>query len=237
MSVQKVIPGMGLLVWSGFLGWIWLSGNVGDYAGNRTQWVVPTGAIVLGLAALGYFGVAALRLRGSARGRGDALGLVILLVPVVAIAAVPKAELGAYAAGKKSGAAAQPSSKQPVMAPKTGPLTLVDLNYASQYDDAAASVGVVAGRRVAVTGFVTHPEGQPPGTFAVTRFGIACCIADAEPFSAQIDPKRAGARAYEDDTWVTVSGTTVERGRRVLVVADRILRVDPPKNRYFSYSF
>ena len=41
-----------LLVWSGFLTWLMVSGEVYRYIGARTRWVVVFGALILALAAL-----------------------------------------------------------------------------------------------------------------------------------------------------------------------------------------
>lgn len=218
---------LALLAWSGFLFHLWFSGEHVRYVGVRTWWVVPFGAIALGLA-----GVAALVSWRKREAPGFTLvGAAILIFPVaVAVVAAPHA-LGSYAASRKAPPPLAPHAQQNVPVKRSG-LTMKDLQYATQYDDNARAFGVVPGTKAEALGFVTHPKGEPPSTFALTRFYIWCCVADAEPFSAQIDATALPRSDYPDDTWLRVDGVTRQRGRRIVLVARTIESVDRPKNPY-----
>jgi uncharacterized repeat protein (TIGR03943 family) len=210
-----------LAAWSAFLSHLWLSGDVVRYVGARTAWIVPVGAVALAAVA-----VAELSGRRPLL-RSDLTGAAVLTLPLLAVALTPDAELGAWAAKRRAphpppAAAGRPSP------PVKHHLSIKDLHYATQYDDTARSLGVVAGTRVDVTGFVTHPARRPAGTFAVTRFVIWCCLADAEAFSAEVD----GGRDYPDDTWLHVTGRTARHGRRMVVAATRVVRVPRPSSPY-----
>jgi putative membrane protein len=117
---------------------------------------------------------------------------------------------------------------------RDGKPTITGLHYATQYDDTAWGMGIKAGMDVDVSGFVTHPRGSRAGTFAVTRFVISCCVADARAYSAQLDARKLQPSSYADNTWLRVVGRTVTRGHRLLVLPSRIERIPAPKSPYLS---
>ena len=219
-----------LLAWSGFLLHLWLSGDLTRYVGARTEWVVPFGAVALGLAAFGS--LVSIRRSHGRPSLAQALAPAIVLIPLVAVALAPSAELGAYAAAKKfpppPPVAAASAPLHHVVHPKQGKLTFMDLQTATQYDDTAWSVGVVAGMPVDLTGFVTHPKGSPPGTFGLTRFVIWCCLADALADTAQVK----SSADYPDDTWLHVRGETRKNAKRIVVVPATVDRVGKPSDPY-----
>lgn len=220
------------LAWSAFLAWLWLSGGVARYVGARTSWVVVFGAVALGLVGLSQL-LGAFRSRTGRRLRpGEALGALVLLLPVLVVLAAPHAELGAYAASKRTASAPAPSKK--VFPPPKSKLTFSDLHYASQFVDQSRSFGAVPGTHVDISGFVTHPSTGARGTFAVTRFYIFCCIADAEAFSAQIDATKLAPSDYPNDQWLHIVGVTALHGRKLIVVASRIGRVPKPSKPYLT---
>jgi len=231
---RRLVHALPLLAWSGFLAWLWLSGSVVRYVGPRTSWVVPFGAVVLGLVGLAQLFALCRRRHPDGRlRRSEALGALVLVLPVIAVLAAPTAELGAYAARKK--APLPPArSASGRSAPIKHTLTMSDLQYATQYDDNARSVGAVAGTHVDIAGFVTHPNGGPTGTFAVTRFFIWCCIADAKAYSAQIDARDLRRSSYPDNTWLRVVGTTAQRGRRLIVEATAVTQIPRPRSPYLT---
>ena len=88
-----------LVCWAGFFAWLWITGETLRYLGPRTQWLVPFGALALGVAALAYAkSTASARNRPSA---GETLGLAALLVPIVLGMLLVNTQLGALAASKK----------------------------------------------------------------------------------------------------------------------------------------
>jgi uncharacterized repeat protein (TIGR03943 family) len=85
---------------------------------------------------------------------------------------------------------------------------------------------------VDLTGFVSDGEGGPEGTFALSRFYVSCCAADAIPYTAAVDPEEAGVGAYDRDTWLHVEGVLERRGDDIVVVAEAIEPADEPDDPY-----
>jgi uncharacterized repeat protein (TIGR03943 family) len=213
------------LTWSAFLFRLWWSGDLVRYVGSLTAWVVPAGAVIFALVAI----ASAVRIRDARPGSWSAP--LLLMAPLAFVALAPSAELGAYAAAKKLAPAPPVASAKPAPL-KKGPLGVYDLHYVTQVDDAAAAMGIAPGMRVDVTGFVSHPKGNAHGTFAITRFVILCCIADAEAYQAQVDASGLARSDYEDDTWLRVQGTVAVSGKRLVVRASRVEEVQQPRDPY-----
>ena len=176
-----------VVAWAGFFLWLWIGDGMTRYLGPRTYWVVPFGAITLTLVALGQ--LRGMRSRGDARRlRGvDVVGAGLLLLPLVAVATVPSADLGSLAASRKAtGGISAPR-------PDTGSArvedpSFIDIRYAEQSDRYARVTGVDDGRQVELVGFVTKEPEATGDTFELTRFYISCCAADAIPHSVTVDP-------------------------------------------------
>ena len=207
-----------LLAWAGFFAWLWVTGETSRYLGARTSWVVPFGAVVVGLASLAqaFFLV---RRRGEGPeplSRPEATGAILMLAPLLAVALVPRAELGSFALSRKLVNRQAPS----VASTQAG-------GQPAQGADAkpAKATGEI--------GFVSHLPSTPPGMFELTRFQIACCVADAVPVSFTVDPGRLPAD-YPSETWLKVSGTWSRSGERIVLAADRIERVKRPNNPYIG---
>jgi len=90
------------------------------------------------------------------------------------------------------------------------------------------------GRKITTLGMVYRDETVPPGHFLVFRFMIICCAADAMPAGALVFGGEADS--LEQDTWVSVEGVLglKQVGDLIfpLIQADRITRIDPPKDPY-----
>ena len=217
-----------LAAWTGFFAWLWASGEVSRYLGPRTRWVVPFGIVALGGAALAQAG-ALRRPAGRRLSAGEAVGLGVLLVPLLAVAAVPAPALGSLAASKKATGAIALGS---LAAPATEPgreISFIDIHYASRSQEYANAAGISEVTEVRLLGFVTTPEDAPQGTFEITRFYVSCCAADGVPYSATVvdaaqDPPR--------DTWVEVTGTLSRRDGEYVVVAERVERKPEPEDPY-----
>ncbi|MDQ3951993.1 MAG: TIGR03943 family protein [Actinomycetota bacterium] len=227
---RRIARGAVLACWAAFFAWLHVSGEKTRYLGPRTYWVVVFGAIVLGAAALAHFVTARRAAARKLEGR-DAAGIATLLVPLLAVAAVPSAQLGALAASRKTagaGAAAVGAIAPP--APAAGEaLSFASIHYASESEMYAAEAGIAEGMEVELTGFVTHPQGLPPGTLGLTRFQVSCCAADAVPFTVPlvIDPASRG-----DDTWLRVSGHLASRDGTFAIEPDHVTVVDAPADPY-----
>jgi putative membrane protein len=219
-----------LVLWTGFFGYLWIGREAARYLGPRTQWVVEFGAVALGLVTLAY-GVM-LRSSGTARrlSLGESLGLLVLLVPFVAVLLVPNAELGAQAAAQKSFAGTLQSPGPQVAADASGTIDMAEIHYAGQSAEYARAIGVGEGTRVSLLGFVTHSSDLPASSFGLTRFYISCCAADAIPYTVAVET--AGGGDFPDDTWLHVTGTMTRRGDRFVVIANRIGERPAPSNPY-----
>ncbi|WP_342417646.1 TIGR03943 family protein [Paenibacillus sp. FSL R10-2782] len=91
------------------------------------------------------------------------------------------------------------------------------------------------GKKVQVTGFV-YKDGSLPGKglFAVGRFLVMCCTADAMPFGIIVQSKKAPS--FDKDTWVTIEGTlhaTQKGNAPVLEIrSEKITAVAQPESPY-----
>lgn len=184
-----------VVLWAVAFGALWLSGAADRFVGPKTAWIVPAGTIGLTLVALALLPAVARPPYRSAP-RGEIVGAIVFVLPVLAIAAVPDAQLGALAAQQRADAGATLVVPDE---PREGPLDLLDVAFARQDADYALSRGVEAGEPVVLVGFVSRRRDDG---FDVTRFRIMCCAADAVPFSARV----LGAPVPERDQWVRVRG-------------------------------
>src|SRR5205807_5719711 len=108
--------------------------------------------------------------------------------------------------------------------------SFLDIRIAEGDRDFAADAGVREGLRVRLVGFVVGTKDVPPGTFELARFYIACCIADAEAVGVPV-----GGRGYKPNTWLEVSGPLAKRGKRFVVVPDKVIRVRAPDVPYLRF--
>lgn len=227
---RRLARGLVLTCWAVFFAWLHLSGEKTRYLGPRTYWVVVFGAIVLGAAALAHFVTAR---RGAERKLElrDAAGIAALLVPLLAVAAVPSAQLGALAASRKSAGAGAGSvgAIAPPAPDAGGDVSFAEIHYASESETYAGEAGIAEGMEVELTGFVTHPAGLPGGTLGLTRFQVSCCAADAVPYTVPLvlDPE-----GTEDDVWLEVSGRLALREGVYVVEPEDVNEVDAPTDPY-----
>jgi uncharacterized repeat protein (TIGR03943 family) len=240
---SRPVRALVLVAWAGFFVSLWLGGDADRYLGPRTTWVVPFGAITLSLAAAAY-GLLALR-GASSRPvtRVEALGHFALLVPILAVLVVPRAELGAQAARKKdtnrSIAAAQISeakkaaTKAAVAAAKKEEISKIDfLSIASITTDPryAGHIGVKPGILVRFVGFTVQT--YQPDRFRLARFLISCCAADAVPVFVEVDAR--GKEIPEDNTWLQVTGRLVKQDGKFVVEARELLPTPEPSDPYLT---
>jgi uncharacterized repeat protein (TIGR03943 family) len=213
-----------LLAWGGFFLALWVTHTADRYVGARTIWIVPFGAVAL-LAAT------ALAVRGRSTpeplDRRAASSLLVLLLPLVAVLLVPRAELGAWAASRKGGILLPAVKPPPPATPRD--VTLLDIRIA-EGDRAFALVSHIRpGLRVRLNGIVASSQ---PGTFALTRFYVTCCVADAVPVAVPVE----WHQRFANDEWVRVTGTLRRRGDRLAIVADHVRRTPQPAAPYLSFA-
>ena len=230
---RRVLRGLVLFAWSGFFLWLWISGEVSRYLGPRTYWVVPFGAITLGIAAILH--VLTVRSPNKTPGpsRLELLGAVMMTVPLIAVATVPNADLGTLAASRKSadGPIASGGFASGAIDPVENP-TFRDIVYAEESNSYADAIGVTEGTEVGLLGFVDDSGSAPQGTFELTRFYVSCCAADAIPYSVAVDASGQTADQPEPDSWVEVSGTLEAREGRLVLVADAFEPTSEPEEPY-----
>jgi uncharacterized repeat protein (TIGR03943 family) len=192
-----------------------------------------TGAAMLGLAAVQFWGLAQRTLRGlqdAAGATGFTWTLGLGMLAVVAGALLPARPLGSTAAASQT-AVAPPRPLQP-LADETEGWTL--LEWAQAVGGGVQRERLV-GRPVSVVGFVYRPrEGPAAGETRVTRFVVRCCAADG--FAVGLPIRSAVADALQPDTWVHVEGVLRldESGSRptAYVDADRLTIVPAPAVPY-----
>jgi putative membrane protein len=233
-----------LVAWAGFFISLWVVGDSDRYLGPRTTWVVPFGAITLSLAAVGY-GLLALKGRPSRPlARTELLGHLALILPILAVLVVPRAELGAQAARKKDtnrgvavaelAKAKRAAAKAAVAAAKEQEISKIDfLSIASVTSDPgyAGYIGVRPGTRVQFVGFAVT-TGQPD-RFRLARFLISCCAADAVP--AFVEVSAEGQAIPPDNAWLKVTGQLVKNDQGKFVVAAESMEQTPaPSNPYIT---
>ena len=97
------------------------------------------------------------------------------------------------------------------------------------------------GIRVEISGFVYREEAMAGTRFAVSRFAMNCCSADAMPYGMLVDFPNASR--YADDEWVKVTGT-MKLGRYqdnevMTLQATMIERIEAPDTPYVypNYEF
>jgi len=126
----------------------------------------------------------------------------ILIVPVIFLWTIYGQSLGTDAFAKRflqSGQGVFTTGanfkKTPSTAPAGNAATLLDLIlYAESFD----------GKPVTVEGMVFRGKTMDKNSFMLFRFAVACCAADALPFSIRVDA--ANDAGISNDTWVRVEG-------------------------------
>ena len=229
---RRLLRALVLLLWAGFFFYLWLSGASTKFIGPRTSWVVPFGAIALGLTAACQMVTirrAAVRMVGAESSGvkpGDALGMLLLITPMLVLVAVPDAGLGSLAASRKT--SGEGIAGLTSILPPEDPdheISFADIDWASESEEYAVKAGISEGLEMDLEGFVT---GTGEGTFSLTRFYVSCCAADAVPYSVTVE----SPDHYEDDTWLRVSGWLGKAGDEYVLIPDVIEPIDVPKDPY-----
>lgn len=229
-SAAKLGSAAAMAAWAALFWWLLATERSLLYLSDRTDWVVPMGAIILTIAVAG-------RLR-SVRGphpeplrRTDAWRLCAIVLPVVATVALPPASLGSYASSRRSTFASSgyTSSAADI---ESGELSLVDVAGAVRSEDAMRALVKRAGSEVSFVGFVARDSSMPADEFLLSRFLVSCCVADA--LSVQVRVVGAPPGELAEDDWVRVTGAMYPLGREVIVDASDVVSVDRPKRPYLN---
>lgn len=229
-SPMRLLTSLVLGAWAAMFWFLMLTGRTALYLSTRTDWIVPVGAILMTVAAVG-------RLLTSRTAHAepfeprDAIRIAVVAIPIVAVLALPPTSLGTYAASRRSnfvggGIAADPSSIA------TGSLDLADVAGALRSQQGAKALADRAGSEVAFVGFVARERGMPADQFRLTRFLISCCVADA--LSVQVRVVGVPPGRFKEEEWVKVTGKLYPVGAEVVVDAQEIERVSRPEHPYLS---
>ncbi|WP_044478048.1 TIGR03943 family putative permease subunit [Paenibacillus antibioticophila] len=91
-----------------------------------------------------------------------------------------------------------------------------------------------ADKKIVLQGFVFREEDMPPDSFALTRFLVMCCTADAVPFG--VLARGDEVSALEEDAWIELEGTigvgNVNGEERLQITVDQIRSVEQPASPY-----
>jgi uncharacterized repeat protein (TIGR03943 family) len=161
----------------------------------------------------------------------------ILIVPVVFLWTIYGQSLGADAFAKRildtgpSVSLKTTNLKEiPSSAFSGNETTLLDLIlYAEKFN----------GKRIAVEGMVYRGAKVDEHSFKLFRFAVACCAADALPFSIKV--KTATEENLHNDAWVRVEGLfsleTIDDKQVLSLEAGKILPIPkpPPEKRYLFF--
>ena len=229
-SPLRVMTAIALAAWAGLFWSLIATDRISLYLSSRTAWVVPMGAIVLTVAALGRLASARVEQPEPVPPR-VMLGLALIVLPVVCVLALPPTSLGSFAASRRSSLTSGSfvSSAEDI---SSGELSLVDVSGATRSREAMRALVGRAGEEVSFTGFVTRDDSTPANEFVLTRFLISCCVADA--LSAEVRVVGAPPGEFKEDQWVQVTGSMYPLGREVIVDSTKIVRVDRPKHPYLN---
>lgn len=229
MTDPRTIKTVVLSTWAGFFLWLLVSKRVNVYIGPRTYWVVVFGAVSLTCAAIGQ-----LILKPAEHDESGPrwwLGYAAMLVPIFLVSVVPEPSLGSLAASRKSsGGAVSAAALQPPDLQPGDEVSFTEISYALESEEYAAALGIGEGYEIDLTGFVSAGEELSSDTFALTRFSIFCCAADAVPYTVTVLPP--DGRRYALDTWVRVKGSLARSGETYVVHADSVETVERPDDPY-----
>jgi uncharacterized repeat protein (TIGR03943 family) len=168
------------------------------------------------------------------------LTYVVVLLPLVLGLAVAPRALGTSALGGERVTRLlltfAPGSPPALRPPKPdGPLDDIGplLAYLRRVGDGSV------GQRVRVTGMVMRSDALRAGEFALLRYAIAHCVADARPVALLVVAPTPPE--VQPDQWVEIEGEVARREREgdqlVTVVARRITPVEEPRNPYLFAAY
>jgi uncharacterized repeat protein (TIGR03943 family) len=225
-SPARVAAGSVLAAWAALFWFVLASGRTPLYLSSRTAWLVPLGAVLATVAAVGRLASARVA-RPEPVGHRESVMFGVVALPVVLLLALPPATLGSYAVGRRSSSTGIGASARIV----TGPIDFVDVAAARSVKEAAATLRSRAGEQVTMDGFVTTEPGETD-RFQLTRFVITCCVADATISYVTVVDAPPGR--FTDDEWVRVSGRLYPLGADILVDASSVEPIPAPEDPYLT---
>ncbi len=139
----------------------------------------------------------------------------LLLLPVMALFLVAPAPIGSWGLKQVGSSSAGRSKNWAPLPLASGPIPVRLREVVGRANDATLSL---RGRPLLLEGFVVRPG----GSFALARYSIACCAADAQGAQVLVEGQPI---SFASDSWVRVIGSFVEMRGDVVVV--RASSVDP----------
>jgi uncharacterized repeat protein (TIGR03943 family) len=229
-SPSRILEALALASWAAAFWFLILTDRMSLFLSSRTAWVVPTGAVLLTIGLVGRLWTLRTDEPQPISGR-SALGIGMIVVPVVTVLALPPAALGSFAASRRSsfGSGGIATSAEDI---STGDLSLLDVAGGQRTRTGLAALVDRAGEEVDFTGFVTRDAGAPADEFVLTRFLVSCCVADA--LSVNVRVVGAPPGRFKTDEWVRVTGRIYPLGRDVIVDSTDIVAVKRPEHPYLS---
>lgn len=229
-SPSRTATGALLAAWAGLFWFLLLSGRWSLYVSTRTFWVVPTGGVLLTIAAAGRLASARVpRPEPLPTATSWAIGAIAL--PLVLILTLPPATLSSYALGRRAGFV---GSGVNVSASDiaSGQLSFIDVAAAQSSKEGMAALRARAGEQVTLEGFVWREDGAASDEILLTRYVVTCCVADAT--SAQVRVVNVPPGRFEPDDWVSVTGRIYPLGSEILVDASQVHAIPQPSRPYLT---
>ena len=228
---RRTLTGLVLAAWAALFWFLIVAERTLLFLSTRTDWVVPVGAVILTVAAIGRLLTA--RTEDAAEGIAsrDAVVLGALILPAVLIATLPPASLGSFAAARRSSVVGGGFISAPGDL-RTGELTLLAVGGALRDPESMAALRERAGEEVNFVGFVDREDTTPASEFTLTRFVVSCCVADALGVEVRVVGVPPGQ--FKDEQWVDVTGSLYPLEDEIVVDAANIIAIDRPKQPYLS---
>lgn len=230
-SGARLLAAGTLGAWSAVFWFLLVTGRTDLYLSTRTAWIVPLGAVVLGLAAIGL-AAAARTVDPSPLRRSRIVLAGALLLPVVLVLASPPATLGSFSAGRKASSSGGGLQTYWGTFDRSSEITLLFVTAAQFWPGGTELLAERAGSEVDFVGFVDRDADTPADEFLLTRFVVSCCVADATVTQVRVVNVPAGAFAVDD--WVEVRGQIYPVGTEIIVTADAIEPVPAPDRPYLT---
>jgi putative membrane protein len=227
-SSTRLATGVVLAAWAGLFWYLLATGRSALYLSSRTAWVVPMGAIVLTIAAVGRLATSRVR-EPEQLPRRTAWGLGLIVLPAVLVLVLPPGALGSYAAARRSAVSAGVVPSESIAGRE---ITLVDVAAAKWSRDTLRQLVRRAGAEVTFVGFVTEDPGAAADEFVLTRFIVSCCVADA--LSVQVRVVGAPPGQFQQDQWVRVTGNLFPLEHQMIVDASEVERIPRPAKPYLN---
>jgi uncharacterized repeat protein (TIGR03943 family) len=229
-SPSRVSAGAVLAAWAGLFWFLLVSGRWSLYLSTRTFWVVPTGGVLLTIAALGRLGTSRVPVPQPVPNATSWM-LGVIALPVVLILVLPPATLSGYALGRRSGFIGSGVSVS-TSDIASGTLSFIDVAAAQSSKSGMAALRSRAGEQVTLEGFVWRQDGAAADEILLTRYVVTCCVADAT--SAQVRVVNVPPGRFQPDDWVSVTGRIYPLGSEILVDASSVEAIPQPERPYLT---